>query len=90
MKRWPLGAHSRSFCRRRCVRWRPDFTGLDEIELSDDKDAIRAALARQTPDRLRLAAQAMRLGFPTEEIAAITKYDPWFLGEIETILAVEI
>jgi len=65
------------------------LTGFDEIELSKDKGAIRAALARATPDRLRLTAQAMRYGFPMEEIAAITKYDPWFLEEIETILAME-
>ncbi|HEY4125135.1 MAG TPA: carbamoyl-phosphate synthase large subunit [Rhizomicrobium sp.] len=65
------------------------LTGLDEIDLANDKDAIRAALARATPDRLRLAAQAMRHGFPMEEIAAITKYDPWFLGEIEAILSIE-
>jgi carbamoyl-phosphate synthase large subunit len=65
------------------------LTGLDEIELADDKDAIRAALARQTPDSIRLTAQAIRYGFPLEEIANITKYDPWFLGEIESILSVE-
>ncbi|MGA7676624.1 MAG: carbamoyl-phosphate synthase large subunit [Rhizomicrobium sp.] len=65
------------------------LTGLDEIPLENDKNTIRAALARATPDRLRLAAQAMRHGFPFDEIAAITKYDPWFLREIEAILAVE-
>jgi carbamoyl-phosphate synthase large subunit len=65
------------------------LTGLDEIELASDPNAIRAALARATPDRLRVAAQAMRNGFPIEDIAEITKYDPWFLGEIEAILAVE-
>ncbi len=65
------------------------LTGLDEIELANDKDAIRAALAHQTPDRIRLAAQAIRHGFPIEEIAAITKYDPWFLGEIKAIVDVE-
>ncbi|HEY1707779.1 MAG TPA: carbamoyl-phosphate synthase large subunit [Rhizomicrobium sp.] len=65
------------------------LTGFDEIDLPDDNNAIRAALGRATPDRLRLAAQAMRLGFPMEEIQSITKYDPWFLGEIEAILAVE-
>jgi carbamoyl-phosphate synthase large subunit len=65
------------------------LTGFDEIELPDDNNAIRAALGRATPDRLRLTAQAMRLGFPMEEIQDITKYDPWFLGEIEAILAVE-
>jgi len=65
------------------------LTGLDEIALSSDETAIRMALARPTPDRLRIAAQAMRLGFPTPEIAQITKYDPWFLGEIEAIVATE-
>ncbi len=65
------------------------LTGLDEIPIENDKNTIRAALARATPDRLRLTAQAMRYGFPFDEIAAITKYDPWFLREIEAILTVE-
>ncbi|HEY4943343.1 MAG TPA: carbamoyl-phosphate synthase large subunit [Rhizomicrobium sp.] len=65
------------------------LTGFDEIELEGDEDKIRAALGRATPDRLLLAAQAMRLGFPLSEIHAITKYDPWFLGEIAAIVAVE-
>ena len=65
------------------------LSGLDEVDLPDNRDAIRAALAKPTPDRLRIVAQAMRHGFPLEDIAAITKYDPWFLGEIEAILAVE-
>ncbi len=65
------------------------LTGLDEISLADDPDSIRAALVKPTPDRLRTAAQAMRYGFPREDIAAITKYDPWFLEEIEHILACE-
>jgi carbamoyl-phosphate synthase large subunit len=65
------------------------LTGFDEIELSEDPAAIRAALARATPDRLRVVAQAMRYGFPLDEIVRITGYDPWFLGEIESLLATE-
>ena len=65
------------------------LTGLDEIELPQDKAEIGDALARTTPDRLRLAAQAMRQGMTVAEIAAITKFDPWFLGEVEAILKVE-
>src|SRR5439155_25587055 len=65
------------------------LTGFDEIALSDDKIAIRAALARPTPDRLLVAAQAMRFGFALEEIQAITGYDPWFLGEIRDIIEAE-
>src|SRR5581483_2849564 len=53
------------------------------------KDAVRAALAKQTPDRLRIAAQALRNGFAADEVTGITKYDPWFIGEIEAILACE-
>src|SRR5476649_1396263 len=65
------------------------LTGFDETPLSADTAAIRAALARPTPDRLLNAAQAMRHGFPLDEIHKITGYDPWFLGEIETIIQVE-
>ncbi len=65
------------------------LTGLDEIDLAADANTMRAALAKTSPDRLRVAAQAMRNGFPLEEIAAITKYDPWFLGEIQHILFCE-
>jgi carbamoyl-phosphate synthase large subunit len=65
------------------------LSGFDEIALPEDPNRIRAELAKTSPDRLRVVAQAMRTGFPTEEIAAITKYDPWFLGEIEAILHTE-
>ena len=65
------------------------LTGLDEIELGTDPAAIQAALSKATPDRLRQTAQAMRHGFPLDEIQRLTGYDPWFLGEIETILATE-
>src|SRR5580692_9398596 len=44
------------------------LSGLDEIDLADTQDAIRAALAKPNPDRLRIVAQAMRYGFPIEDI----------------------
>ena len=65
------------------------LTGFDEISMDSEPAAIRAALARATPDRLRMAAQAMRYDFPLDEIQRITGYDPWFLGEIETIIRTE-
>ena len=65
------------------------LTGLDEIDLPSDRSAIRAALGRATPDRLRVAAQAIRYDFPLDEIHAITGYDLWFLGEIEALIAAE-
>src|ERR1051326_3671029 len=65
------------------------LTGLDEIDLPDDVNGVRAELAKATPDRVRVVAQAIRNGFSIDDIAAITKIDPWFLGEIEAILLEE-
>ncbi|MEA2824786.1 MAG: carbamoyl-phosphate synthase large subunit, partial [Alphaproteobacteria bacterium] len=70
------------------------LSGLDEIVIpnlgqGDDTNAIRAALGRPTPDRLRVAAQALRLGTSQDELTRITGYDPWFIGEITEILRAE-
>jgi len=69
------------------------LTGFNEVEIagagSGDKNAIRAALAKPTPDRLLVIAQAFRLGFTVPEIHAACKYDPWFLEEVRKIVAAE-
>src|SRR6202521_3593075 len=70
------------------------LTGLDEIAIEglgqgDDRNAIRAALGTPTPERLLNVAQAMRLGMPDEEIHAVCKIDPWFLGEVRGIVEME-
>ena len=70
------------------------LTGLDEIEIEglgrdDDKNAIRAALGTPTPNRLLQVAQAMRLGWSNEEIFNSCKIDPWFLGEMRSIVDME-
>jgi len=65
--------------------------GLDGIKplYGAPREEIEAALARPTPDRLLVAAQAMREGFSVAEIHAITHYDPWFLDRIAEIVAAE-
>lgn len=74
------------------------LTGFDDIEIegiSDDqtgeerKRAVIAALNRQTPDRVRVIAQAMREGLSLDEIHAATKFDPWFLERINEIISIE-
>ena len=67
------------------------LTGLDDIEIpgAPDRAAIVKALSAQTPDRLRIAAQAMRHGLSDDEIHAVTKFDPWFLARIREIVAEE-
>ena len=71
------------------------LTGFDEIEIPGANDpvagkaAITKALAAQTPDRIRIIAQAMREGLEDHEIQAITSFDPWFLARIREIIEVE-
>ncbi len=67
------------------------LTGLNEIEIkgAPDKSAIVGALARPTPDRILVIAQAFRYGLNVEEIAQASKYEPWFLRQIEQLVAIE-
>jgi carbamoyl-phosphate synthase large subunit len=61
------------------------LSGLDEIEFADT-DELRGALAKQTPDRVRIVAQAFRAGFGIEDVYAITSIDRWFLRQIAEIV----
>ncbi|WP_317057103.1 carbamoyl-phosphate synthase large subunit [Roseovarius rhodophyticola] len=67
------------------------LTGFDEIEIdgAPEKTAVVKALAKQTPDRIRVIAQAMRHGLTDDEIFAATKFDPWFLARIREIIEAE-
>jgi carbamoyl-phosphate synthase large subunit len=67
------------------------LTGLDRVsELQDaDPAAIESALARPTPDRLLVAAEALRQGFTVERINEIAGFDPWFLRRLEEIVHAE-
>ncbi|MDP1668483.1 carbamoyl-phosphate synthase large subunit [Phaeovulum sp.] len=67
------------------------LSGFDEIEIegAPEKAAIIKAISAQTPDRLRLIAQAMRHGLSDAEIEHSTAYDPWFLARIREIIEQE-
>ena len=70
------------------------LTGLNEVEVpgyenGGDLAPLRAYLSRSTPDRILVAAQAFRAGMSLEEINAASRFDPWFLAEIEALVAVE-
>lgn len=72
-----------------------DLTGLNEIDVPGydpeigDINAVRAALAVPTADRILILAQALRLGLSTEEIHSIAKYDPWFIEQVRLIIDAE-
>ncbi|WP_406720319.1 carbamoyl-phosphate synthase large subunit [Thioclava litoralis] len=67
------------------------LSGFDEIEIAGapDKAAVVKEISKQTPDRLRLIAQAMRHGLTNDEIIAATSFDPWFLDRIREIIDAE-
>src|SRR5271166_5154850 len=69
------------------------LSGFDEVTIegveSAGKDAVKAALARPSPDRLLLIAQAYRHGLSTAEIHAACRYEPWFLERIREIVEIE-
>jgi carbamoyl-phosphate synthase large subunit len=70
------------------------LTGLNEVTVpgmgeGDDKNAIRAALGRPTPDRLLVIAQALRLGVDHEQVRASCSYDPWFIEQLQEIVDAE-
>ncbi|MDR3530532.1 MAG: carbamoyl-phosphate synthase large subunit, partial [Rhodopila sp.] len=67
------------------------LSGLDAVDPPGDggPDAFRAELSTPRPDRLLIAAQALRAGLTVEDIHETTKFDPWFLRELERIVAAE-
>ena len=67
------------------------FSGLDEVPIPGDgsPQAFHAALATPTPNRILMAAQAMRAGMSVEAIHEACKFDPWFLREIEKLVREE-
>ncbi|MFZ0099651.1 MAG: carbamoyl-phosphate synthase large subunit, partial [Gemmobacter sp.] len=67
------------------------LSGFDEIAIpgAPDKASVFKALGQQTPDRLRVIAQAMRHGLTNDEIQQATSFDPWFLSRIREIIAAE-
>ncbi len=67
------------------------LTGLNEVKIegAPDKGAIRAKLTQPIPFRILYAAQAFRHGLTLEEIQGATKFDPWYLKQIEMLVAEE-
>ncbi|MEM6603116.1 MAG: carbamoyl-phosphate synthase large subunit [Pseudomonadota bacterium] len=65
----------------------PDnMSGLNK---GDDINALRAQLAKPTPDRILVVAEAFRYGMSVDDIYAITKHDPWFLEQIKALIDIE-
>ncbi|MEE9301593.1 MAG: carbamoyl-phosphate synthase large subunit [Alphaproteobacteria bacterium] len=70
------------------------LTGLNEVEIPGlddeaDLDSLRRELAKPTPERILVIAEAFRRGIDLDEVNAACRYDPWFLAQIRDIVEVE-
>ena len=67
------------------------LTGFDDIDIpgAPEKAALVKAISKQTPDRMRTIAQAMRHGMSDDDIHGVTMFDPWFLARIREIIEAE-
>ncbi len=69
------------------------LNGLDAIDIpgasAENLDPVRSALTIATPGRLLQIAQALRLGMEPQEIHRLTRYDPWFIAQLQRIIDAE-
>ena len=65
-------------------------TGIDGLtERSTDRDEIIEEIGEPGPERILFVGDAFRLGMTLDEIFEETAIDPWFLAQIEQIVATE-
>ena len=65
-------------------------TGIDGLsERSADRDEILDEIGNAGPERILFVADAFRIGMSLEEIFDETAVDPWFLAQIEELVAIE-
>ncbi len=65
-------------------------TGLDGFEKLDaEDDVIKKELRRPNAERILYIAEAFRRGYSVEEVFELCRVDPWFLYQIEEIVAFE-
>lgn len=56
---------------------------LNEKELQSKQKSLLNSITRNIPDRLLKTADVMRTGTDYKEICEITKYNPWFISQIQ-------
>jgi carbamoyl-phosphate synthase large subunit len=65
-------------------------TGIDGLsERSRDREEIVEEIGEAGPERILYVGDAFRIGMSLEEIFEETAIDPWFLAQIEELVAIE-
>jgi carbamoyl-phosphate synthase large subunit len=60
----------------------------DRLE-ADGREDLLAALGRPTPERVFQIKRALEAGVGVAEVAARTRIDPWFLGQLQELIDAE-
>ncbi|HQU16159.1 MAG: carbamoyl phosphate synthase large subunit [Chromatiales bacterium 21-64-14] len=67
--------------------------GFDERIVAQDPEEVKAKLRQELhepgPDRILYVADAFRAGWTLDEVHGLSAIDPWFLTEIEELIALE-
>ena len=64
--------------------------GVDGFDpKTTDRDEIEAELMSPGPERIWYVGDAFRVGMSLEEIHAVSKIDPWFLDQIQSLIELE-
>jgi carbamoyl-phosphate synthase large subunit len=69
--------------------WETGATLADDRLKDDSPETLRAALRRPSPERVFHVKRALQAGMPLEEIAELTAYDPWFVAQLDELVAAE-
>src|SRR3989440_231009 len=69
--------------------WTLGSTLADDRLTSDSPEDLRVALRTPTPERVFQIKRALLAGLPVEAIAEATGIDPWFLYQLEELVAAE-
>jgi len=65
-------------------------TGIDGLsERSTDREEIIQEIGEAGPERVLYVADAFRIGMSLQEVFEETAIDPWFLAQIEQLVAIE-
>src|SRR5690606_20834498 len=65
-----------------------DPTGLD-LSTEEGLSAMRRELKEPGPERIFHIGEAFRVGLSVEEVNALSFVDPWFLDQMEELIAAE-
>ncbi|WP_284620063.1 carbamoyl-phosphate synthase large subunit [Aquabacterium humicola] len=65
-------------------------TGIDGLtERETDREEILEAIGNAGPERILYVGDAFRVGMTLDEVFDETRIDPWFLAQIEELIAIE-